>query len=115
MATDFYPDRPIPFDRFLPAVSAEPRLMVLHEIGSDRAEIERPRGNFVHAHRLTDGNTAVSRYGDADPEPVLLVLDALFGVRFGPEHERADDRPICENTGLHKDSCTCPDCYAPDY
>jgi hypothetical protein len=90
MATDFYPDRPIPFDRFLAVVRDEPRLSVVHEIASGTAAIERPRGNFVHASRMTDGNTIVSRYGNNDAEPVLLVLDELFVVRFGPEHERAD-------------------------
>jgi hypothetical protein len=90
MATDFYPDRPIPFDRFLAAVQGESRLSVVHEIASYTVTIERPRGNFAHASRLVDGNTVVSRYGNNDAEPVLLVLDDLFGIRFGPEHERAD-------------------------
>ncbi len=92
MATDFYPTTPIPFDRFLAVIQAEPRLHVVHEVVRevvrDQVTIERPRGNFVHALRMDDGTTVVTRYGHNDPERILVVLDALFGVRFGPEHER---------------------------
>jgi len=49
--------------------------------------------------------------------PDAVVGDACTNCTFVFNGEAVcddDDRPVCQWTGLHCDSCTCPDCASPD-
>jgi hypothetical protein len=93
LSTDFKPTPPLEYARLLAGLAAAGLVRAAADEIAHRACISLDGKNYLHCYDIR-GLVAFTRFGHNDVEPILRAIDAHFGVRVGPEHEREDDDAV---------------------